>query len=118
VKINMESYIDSRETALVGPENGSKLLEKLKRDNIIFSELEGQNETIEIAIPNRIISMNGSYFLAAWGERVRALGREKFKEKYKFITTPHIDRKIARHIETALKSFSQADVLNVANRLE
>lgn len=96
--IDINKYIHPKETALVGPKSGADLVEKLEKEGVSFPELEKKGQRIAVIIPDRIVSMNKSYFLAAWGERVSILGEKKFNELYDFQTSDHIKKKIQRHV--------------------
>ena len=61
--LELKNYIDKRETALVGREQGEKLLRLLKQKSIMLNSLEKEYEIIEIIVPDSIISINKSYFL-------------------------------------------------------
>jgi hypothetical protein len=96
IKINLESFIEDSETALVGRLDGEVLLIKLIKEKYVFKVLEIEYEKITIIIPNRIVSINKSYFLGLFETRIVDLGKKEFLKKYKFITTDHISEKIKR----------------------
>lgn len=110
--IDFDEYIEKHADALVGKKNGIHALEALRNNGISFKELEKQFAPIIIKLPERIVTMNSSYFLGVWAERVQALGRKSFLEHYKFLTSDHILQKIDRHINTALLTASQEETLN------
>ena len=111
--IEIEKFIHPKETALVGPKNGASLISKLSDQNIHFADLEKEGKSMSIVIPDRIVSMNKSYFLVAWGESVATLGEKKFNDLYDFKTSPHIKEKIQRHVKAALVDATQEEILNV-----
>lgn len=79
-KINLKEYIANKKV-LAGRTNGEDIRKKLDLEKI-----ERENNKIEIIIPDEVFSFNSSYFLGMFGESVKSLGKEKFEEKYKFVT--------------------------------
>ena len=114
-KIDLQKYIPDGETSLVGRDNGLRYAERLVKDGILFASLENQFNKIVIDIPPFIVSMNKSFFLGIWAERVKELGETKFKEKYLFNTSEHIRQKILKGIQAALLDATQEDILNVGS---
>lgn len=111
--ISLEDYIGKEEKALVGRENGKELIAKLASKRAIsLPSLEEVNELITIEIPNRVITMNRSYFLGAFSERVQALGKAEFERRYVFDASDYIKDKIKSHIDYALKGSTQSEILN------
>lgn len=103
-KLNLHEFIGRKDTALVGRENGQKLLERLKKNNIIFKTIESNNKKIIIEIPKRIITINKSFFLGFLSTRIQELGKDAFIEKYNFNTNEHIIKQIKdEYINYALK---------------
>lgn len=111
--VNLETVIDQNETALVGRENGREARKRLLRNKMALEELEEKFDHIVVQIPKRIVSMNRSFFLGAFADRVKALGKDEFSEKYIFETSEHIKNKIADHVDNALKDASPSQILNV-----
>lgn len=111
--ISLKDFIPKGETSLVGRENGHIYCNKLIEAGINFEEIEKQFEDVIIEIPNSIMSMNKSFFLGIWADRVCALGEEQFIKKYIFETSDHIKNKIKKHIKAALLEATQEDILNV-----
>lgn len=111
--IDLSEFTNPQETALVGRINGEKLLEEFQKKNIIFNQLEKENDKIHIKIPENIITINKSFFLGWLETRVQELGKNGFIKIYDFETTPHIKEKISEHIDAALLSASQEDILGV-----
>jgi hypothetical protein len=54
------------------------------REMFHVSKIDTDPETAVVLIPRDIYSVNTSFFLGLFGDSVRALGREKFREKYSF----------------------------------
>jgi hypothetical protein len=112
--IDLEKYIHQRESALVGRPNGEMLLSRLKRENLIFKELEKRHGSIVIKIPQRIVTINKSYFLGFMETRIQELGKDAFIEKYLFDASEHIKEKIYNsYIDAALLEASQREILNI-----
>jgi hypothetical protein len=108
--INLDTYIDQNETALIGRPNGEKLLQTLKMKNILLKDIEKNYDKILIRIPEHILTMNKSFFLGFLETRFRELGKTQFNNKYSFETSNHIKDKIQRHIDTALTAGKLEDV--------
>jgi hypothetical protein len=111
--VDLKEYIDSAETALVGRDNGKSLRLALSSRGLKLDQLESNHSKINIVIPEHIVSMNRSYFLGAFADRARALGKTTFLEKYQFQTSEHIQNKIQDHIDYALKNTTPDEILNV-----
>ena len=67
------------------------------------ASLDDQPAKVTVRIPQDIYSMNTSFFLGLFGESVRALGKEGFREKYRFDCDPIHNDTIADGVERALK---------------
>ena len=113
-EIDLETIIQHGETALVGRQNGLDYKKKLEDKGFIFKDLEGEAKKIVISIPGTIVTMNKSFFLAIWADRILELGEDTFKEKYSFKTSEHIKNKIKGHINSALLTLTQAEILGVS----
>ena len=111
--IKLADYTNPKETALVGRINGETLLKNFQDKNVIFKSLELSNDKINIIVPNNIITINKSFFLGWLETRVQELGKTAFISKYNFIASEHIKEKILEHIDAALLSASQEDILGV-----
>ena len=112
IVINFKDFINSNETALVGRETGRTIRKKLESKGLVFSSLEEKYESISINIPNDIITMNRSFFLAVFAERVKTLGKENFNAKYKFHASEYIMHKVFDHVDNALLDASPSKILN------
>lgn len=69
-KLDIDKYVHKKATGLVGRPNGEQLLSDLKKDGIIFKDIEIQYDLIEIIIPKRIRLLNKSFFLGWLETRV------------------------------------------------
>ena len=113
-ELDLDNYLNNKEVAMVGRKEGEAMLASLKDQNVILSTLENNYDEIVIKIPNRIITMNKSFFLGFMETRVQVLGKEKYLKKYKFIATQHITDKIVNiYIDAALLEASPNEILNV-----
>jgi len=110
--LNLAEIIDRRETALVGREHGEEILKLLRQKKILLRELEDKNEQIIVEIPTKIVTINKSFFLGLFETRIQELGIQNFKNKYVFKTSEHIVKKIEKHIEAALLSATQKEIVN------
>ena len=112
IKVDLWQVVHERETALVGRENGEDALERLKKKGIILDKIENEAEKIIIAVPKHVVSINQSYFLGMFETAVERLGRKGFLDKYQFETTEHIKKKVRDHVDAAMSSATQEDILN------
>lgn len=111
--MELKNYISNEETALVGRDNGRNLRNVLSSKGIDLAHLETIHEKINIVIPEHIVSMNRSFFLGAFADRAKILGKTEFTKKYYFVTSDHIQKKIEDHIEYAIKNATAEEILNV-----
>ena len=111
--IKLSDFLDPRITALVGRPNGERLLKKFKEKNIIFIDIEKNYKKISIIFPERVITINKSFFLGFLETRVQALGKEGFIEKYEFDSSEHINNRIVKYIDSSLLSASPGEILDV-----
>jgi hypothetical protein len=110
--LKLADFIDKRETALVGREHGEETLKLLKERKIILKSLEENYEHIIIIIPEKIVTINKSFFLGLFETRIQELGEERFKQLYDFQTTEYIRKKIDKHISAALLTSTQKEILD------
>ena len=109
--INIDDFLTKKETSLVGRENGEALLKKTRID---FSKIEGEYDSIVINIPERIATINKSFFLGFFETSVQRSGSvEAFLRKYKFKTSAYILSKLEGFVAAALLTASQKDILDV-----
>ncbi len=64
---------------------------------------------VVVVIPQRIISVNGSFFLGLFGQSVRNLGAVRFQSKYTFDCREKVKTDIARGIRHALEFSNPLD---------
>lgn len=112
-EIDLAKYISGRITALVGRTDGEELLSKLKADGYDLEKMENDFSEIRVVIPHKVVSLNKSFFLGLFETSVQRLGRDGFLSKYCFLTTEHIKVKIRNHVDAALLSASQKEILDV-----
>ena len=60
--------------------------------------------TVEVHIPADTYSVNSAFFLGCFGESVRALGKERFFNKYIFVCSDVILEEFLRYADIALKN--------------
>jgi hypothetical protein len=77
--IDLLEYRGKDSKVFSGRNEGENLRKILKLDNE-----DKLDRTVVINIPTDSYSVNSGYFLGAFGDSVRALGREKFLLKYTF----------------------------------
>ena len=75
-----------------------------------IDELDTLPDRIEVIVPEDVISLNISFFLNLFGESIRKLGRDRFKEHYHFQNDPILTPVIEQGIEQALKISSPLPV--------
>lgn len=112
-KIDFSDYIGKKSTSLVGRDSGQNLLKKLEKKNLFFPSMEMKYEKIIFIIPEKIITINKSFFLGLFETRIQSLGKEKFSEKYQFETSNHIKEKISRYIDSGLLTATMEEILDV-----
>jgi hypothetical protein len=101
--IDMSPFRDTRENGqpsklYLGTEAGLAARKKLK-----LNRLDRREGVVTFQFPMDIWSINTSFFLGAFGDSVRKLGKEKFKEKYHFVVPRDIQDDIDWNIDQALK---------------
>jgi len=65
----------------------------------LFLKDEETYERIIFVFPINIITVNKSFFLGAFEEKIRNMGRRKFNLKFGFASSNHICKKIENIIE-------------------
>lgn len=110
--IELKQFL-SQENALVGRANGEALQSKLIKAGYEFVKMETDYEQIKIVIPEKIVTINKSYFLGLFETVVQRLGRNAFLDKYVFVSNEYILSKIRMHVEAALLKASPGDILDV-----
>jgi len=79
---------------------------KYWRQQFGLDRLDSDDSSVEVLIPEDILSVNLSFFLSLFGESVRYLGSEGFRSKYHFNCDPSLLPLINQGIEQALKRSS------------
>ena len=96
-KIVIREYVKKDSKLLSERPNGEKVREQLK-----LNQKDKDPYTYEIVIDNDFTSLNSSFWLGMFGESVRTLNEEKFREKYIFKCKDVFLEKIDACIEIAL----------------
>lgn len=109
--IFVRDFIHENETALVGRDHGRAFRKSVEERLGALKKLESQGE-ISIKLPRNIMTMNKSFFLGAFADRVVELGKDNFLSRYDFSSSPYIDEVIPSFADYALKSSSMRDILN------
>lgn len=110
--INLDSHIDRKMNALVGRSLGQRILKTLENEYAL-SKHEAEAEPITIVIPERIITINKSWFLGMFETKIANLGSRGFRDHYIFNTSNYINKKIDKYIDSALLDVSQEEILGV-----
>lgn len=92
-RIDLDSYRSKSSRVFAGRSRGEAVRTAAKLD-----EEDRSAETVEVRIPEDTFSVNSSFFLGMFGESIRTLGEEKFKEKYHFV-----GKEISRVLEDGVK---------------
>lgn len=71
-----------------------------------LDNLDQSAEEVEVMIPEDIVAVNISFFLSMFGKSVRSLGKERFREHYKFHCNPDLLPLIDLGIDQAVKTSS------------
>jgi hypothetical protein len=89
-----------------GRDRGKKVRIESKLD-----EIENDNETVEIIIPDNIYSINPSFFEELFVNVVTKLGKDAFLAKFKFISLGNYDynRPLNEAIERILRTKTALD---------
>lgn len=111
-KINLEDFrvidVRSRKISKVftGRDRGKKVRIDCNIDN-----LENEYNSIEIIIPDNIYSINPSFFEELFVNVVTKLGKDKFLEKFKFISIGEYDyvKPLNEAIDRILRSKTALD---------
>jgi hypothetical protein len=71
-----------------------------------LDDLDKSEQQIEVVIPEDIEAVNISFFLSMFGKSVRSLGKDRFRERYKFHCSSDLLPLIDLGIDQAVKSSS------------
>ena len=99
INLYLDHYLDKTEKALIGRSEGKKLLKKIKSK---VTNIENGQKFV-IFVPERIITMNNSFFQGFLGSAVRnSGGAEEFLKKYEFKTSEHIKKHVSSYANYAM----------------
>ena len=76
------------------------------RNEFGLDALDGEAEVIQVVIPDDVIAINISFFLSMFGKSVRNLGKERFREHYRFKCNSDLNPLIDLGIDQAVKTSS------------
>jgi hypothetical protein len=71
-----------------------------------LDDLDQTRDAVDVVIPDDIIAVNISFFLSMFGKSVRTLGKEGFRQHYKFHCSEDLIPLIDLGIEQAVKTSS------------
>ena len=71
---------DGEKRVLAGQINGASA-----RESLLLDHKDVDSEVYEVIIPERIFSINPSFFMSCFGKSIHKLGEFGFRNKYKFI---------------------------------
>lgn len=95
--LDLDEYLDGDETCLVGREKGEAILARIRGAGIDWDAMEADGPIV-VTIPDRIVTMNFSFFEPVWGKRVRVLSRRGFTTAYRFVASNFVKKKVFDHI--------------------
>ena len=108
-QIMLGDHLPSNKKILSGRDVG-----EVARQRYHLDELDELDEVVKVVIPDKIWTLGASYFLGCFGNSVRKLGEDKFREKYIFecneLFLPSIEDGIYRalHTSSEIKSAVEA----------
>jgi hypothetical protein len=100
MRIDLNDYRTRGVHVFSGRDRGITIRKKLD-----LSRIDLTPETVTIIVPKDVFSVNSSFFQGLFGDSVRALGEDRFKQKYDFDAAEVIKNSIARGIKDALKNY-------------
>jgi hypothetical protein len=104
--IDLKDYKSSDTRIYSGRNRGNTVRRSINLKIIEEAILKSEDTKVIITIPKDTFSLNTSFFLGLFGDTVRALGEEKFRKCFEFVTKPSILNNINEGIERALKEKS------------
>ena len=76
---NLSIYKGEKFKVLSGADFGKEVREEFKMD-----ELDAQTDEVLFYVPDYVYSLNSSFFSGLFQKSIRALGEQKFRQKYHF----------------------------------
>lgn len=95
--IDLDQYRSHGTHVFSGRERGEAVREAAELD-----QLDSEEEPVSIVIPNDTFSVTSSFFLGMFGDSIRRLGEEQFREHYRF-DGPIMDAVVEDGIAEALR---------------
>lgn len=101
--INLNDYRKKNSKVLSGRDEGYRC-----RKQADLQSIDNESGSVSVIVPPDLYSINISFFLGFFGESIRNLGENLFREKYKF----QCDSFIMENINDAVKKATRiSDVL-------
>lgn len=91
-RLDLNRYLDGDETCLVGRLKGEVVAARMAAEGICWEDLD-QDGPVIIEIPERIVTVNPTFWYGVWGNRIQALGKTKFRHLYSVVASEHIQSK-------------------------
>ena len=109
--LDFDDYLDADLSILIGRENGKELLEKLKWNGVNILE----DGTWIISIPERIITINNSFFRGFFYEAFEiCVSTNNFFNKYGFECSNYVRDKISNHAHSlALRLYPEENLESI-----
>lgn len=79
MRIDLGAYRSMGARVFCGRDRGAAV-----REATSLGTLDTQEGVVEVYVPEDIFAVTSSFFLSLFGPSIRALGREKFLQKYHF----------------------------------
>lgn len=98
MKIDLGRYRGKNSRVFSGREEGKRVRHQLGID-----KYDSKQQPVTIVIPEDTLSFNTSFFLGMFGNSIRSLGEEAFRNVYSFECKPIIQKSIEDGITRALK---------------
>lgn len=98
--IDLDDYRSKSSRVFAGRHRGEEV-----RKTARLNDEDKAEDAVEVVIPMDTFSVNSSFFLGMFGDSIRALGEERFREKYHF-KGKNISRVLEDGIREALRTGS------------
>lgn len=99
--INLDDFRGKKSKILSGRDEGEAARVKLKMEKLDISVNQ-----VKIIVPDDIWSINSSFFLGLFGESIRKMGEDGFREKFIFECSESVSEDVEESIKYALKRYS------------